>query len=277
MTICNYSETAKHYDTTRQPVGLEIILDFLQTRLSAPLKELRVLDAGCGTGNYLEGLYSREVFAYGIEQNPRMLAIAKAKIAPEYRDRLTDGDLVSLNVSPGSFDAVIVNMVLHHLTDLKCSENPNTHIETAIQSFANGLSSEGLLIVSTSTAEQIRKGFWWAALIPNAVSKVLERFPSIEVLDEIAIHAGFRKYDQVAVLHQCLQRDSSIDYGNPLNNAYLDGDSTWALCTPEEIEQARQTLEKQASSSSMEVVVKDLLQKARKYGQATFLVYQKHS
>ena len=47
----NYTAVSEDYDRTRVPIGIEIILGCLASG-GCPLASLRVLDAGCGTGNY---------------------------------------------------------------------------------------------------------------------------------------------------------------------------------------------------------------------------------
>lgn len=51
-----YKIGSPNYDTTRVPIGLEIILGCL-TRTGIPLGEQAVLEAGSGTGNYLQALW----------------------------------------------------------------------------------------------------------------------------------------------------------------------------------------------------------------------------
>ena len=48
----NYTQSAKNYDKFRVPVGVEIIIGYL-TMNKKPLDQQVILDAGCGTGNYL--------------------------------------------------------------------------------------------------------------------------------------------------------------------------------------------------------------------------------
>ena len=47
----NYTAVSEDYDRTRVPIGIEIILGCLASG-GCPLASLRLLDAGCGTGNY---------------------------------------------------------------------------------------------------------------------------------------------------------------------------------------------------------------------------------
>ena len=51
----DYDKTSGHYDKTRIPIGVEIILGCL-VKSGRALNKMKVLDAGCGTGNYSEEL-----------------------------------------------------------------------------------------------------------------------------------------------------------------------------------------------------------------------------
>lgn len=51
----DYDKTSGHYDKTRIPIGVEIILGCL-VKSGRALNQMKVLEAGCGTGNYPEAL-----------------------------------------------------------------------------------------------------------------------------------------------------------------------------------------------------------------------------
>ncbi len=76
----NYTSTSQNYDLTRQPVGLELIFGALACG-SRPLGEQTILDAGCGTGNYLAALAGKVARVEGVELNSGMLETARTKTA----------------------------------------------------------------------------------------------------------------------------------------------------------------------------------------------------
>ena len=51
----DYNAVSTDYDKSRVPIGSEIITGCLTTS-GKPLDEIRMLDAGCGTGNYTQEL-----------------------------------------------------------------------------------------------------------------------------------------------------------------------------------------------------------------------------
>jgi SAM-dependent methyltransferase len=71
-----------------------------------------ILDLGCGTGA-LAGSFRPEAYV-GVDPNPRYVARARATHS-RYRFEVADGR--SLPFTDGSFDAVLIGGVIHHLDD----------------------------------------------------------------------------------------------------------------------------------------------------------------
>ena len=86
----NYTSTSENYDLTRQPVGLELIFGALACG-SRSLGEQTVLDAGCGTGNYLATLAGKMARVEGVELSSGMMETARAKTADLSELRLQQG------------------------------------------------------------------------------------------------------------------------------------------------------------------------------------------
>jgi len=69
----NYAFASEDYDKTRVPVGVGTILSCL-ARSGVPLNEQTVLEAGCGTGNYLQAPRPYLGRLAGVDFNEGMLA-----------------------------------------------------------------------------------------------------------------------------------------------------------------------------------------------------------
>jgi len=91
-----------------------------------------VLDAGCGTGRYLELIRSRNARAIGIDRSQAMLSCATRPAA------LIRGDLCALPLETGSVDAVVCALALGDVADLAL----------AIAEFARVVRPGGLLLYS---------------------------------------------------------------------------------------------------------------------------------
>jgi ubiquinone/menaquinone biosynthesis C-methylase UbiE len=76
----SYGETAKAYDITRVPVGLSILIERFDISGLA-LAHQRVLDLGCGAGNYLAALKEIVGLLVGLDGSQEMLLRAAQKCA----------------------------------------------------------------------------------------------------------------------------------------------------------------------------------------------------
>ena len=110
-----YDRWSDTYDATLNPL---VALDrrFTMAALEPRAGE-RVLDAGCGTGTYLEALCRARSEAVGLDFSRGMLSVAKRR-AP--RAALARADLNrELPVGRRAFDAVLSALVSEHLADLR--------------------------------------------------------------------------------------------------------------------------------------------------------------
>lgn len=77
-----------------------------------------IVDLGCGTGDLLTVLREKGDRVIGVEKSPKMLEEARRRFAGTGNHiDLRIGELEHLPLREGEADAVVVNMVLHHLPD----------------------------------------------------------------------------------------------------------------------------------------------------------------
>ena len=112
--FAQYEVDSPNYDTTRVPFGLEIILGCLR-EIGIPLGEQAVLEAGCGTGNYLQSLQPVLGSLVGVDSSEQMLEQARATVTGDVE--LMQGNVLELSMVDESFDAVLSNQVIHHLDE----------------------------------------------------------------------------------------------------------------------------------------------------------------
>ena len=73
----------------------------------------RVLDVGCGAGALARRLAATVPQVDGVDRSPEMVAAARRLSPPNCSFEV--GDALTLDVAPGSYDAVVSSAVLHHL------------------------------------------------------------------------------------------------------------------------------------------------------------------
>jgi ubiquinone/menaquinone biosynthesis C-methylase UbiE len=81
--------------------------------LLPPLENLRILDAGCGTGNFTLLLAAKGARVVGFDRSRAMLAQAKAKATRHFEGAVwVQGDLLKLPFASERFDGVLAILSL---------------------------------------------------------------------------------------------------------------------------------------------------------------------
>jgi len=138
-----FNEHAKSYDEWyATPIGKRV--DEIETRCSFGLLEprsgMKVLDAGCGTGNFSLKLSRLGCAVTGVDLSGEMLAIAIEKARAENLEvEFLPMDVKALEFSDGAFDAVISMAALEFI------ENPLDAAEEMFRVVKRG----GRLVIGT--------------------------------------------------------------------------------------------------------------------------------
>jgi len=98
---------------TATPLNLGKRLRLIE-RHAGPLLKRRVLDCGCGAGEYVRALLARGADAFGVEFDAQKI---EAGQAGELAARIRIGDLEALAFPDASFDVALLNEVLEHVPD----------------------------------------------------------------------------------------------------------------------------------------------------------------
>ena len=114
LTFEDYDSVSVHYDDARRPVGLSSFKKHL--RGSVHKDSHKILDLGCGTGNYLQHLYSEAQEYVGVEQSEGMVKQCQAKIEKlEIKNaKAIQGSAFELPFADGEFTAIISTQTFHH-------------------------------------------------------------------------------------------------------------------------------------------------------------------
>jgi len=280
-TFENYDAASKLYDTTRRAVGVDKIQIALRSMYEdqyAPkgaakgtpprsnfrdfLGDLRVLDAGCGTGNYIPPLLEMGVRSIdGLEFNPGMLEQCKAKMRGVEGVTLCHGSILEIPFEPKSFDFVMTNLVLHHLDDDDSIKDDYSKTRTAIQQCFEALHGEGsALYISTSFVTALKSACWEYAAFPSSLSIIEQRYHDFEWWQDRLSAAGFQHVEQHTITEPLMDDEVYFTLENVFEAEWRKTDSTFARVTPEEVEAARTLLQPVIADKAKK---KDFVQKYR--------------
>ena len=265
----NYTAVSADYDRTRVPIGFEIILGCLAAG-GRPLASLRLLDAGCGTGSY-SAVLRRYVGAIdAVDLNPSMLDVARAKLdrAPGCPVTLHEAGIDALPFEDASFDAVMVNQVLHHLPDSRREGWPL--LRRVLAEFARALRPGGAAVINTCSHEQLRRGWWHAALVPAAVDAMCGRHADTKVLNGLLAEAGLAPRGRFVPTEAVLQGDAYFDGHGPLDPAWRRGDSLWSVVSASELERALVRIRALTEAGSLDAFVAEHDRMRTSVGQVGF-------
>jgi len=180
----DYDEIASEYARHRQvhPGVLGSLLS-----VSGVGNTSRVLEVGCGTGNYIVALESLAgCSCWGIDPSEEMLSRARersenASFQPGRAERL---------LFPESFfDLVFSVDVIHHVS------NRRAYFREAYRV----LKADGTICTVTDSEQIIRHREPLAVYFPDTVGVDLDRYPRIRELREVMHHVGFSEVAETLV------------------------------------------------------------------------------
>eukprot|EP00937_MAST-01D_sp_MAST-1D-sp2_P000474 g474.t1 len=214
----------------RKPIDLANFFeaaDAVSANRGKPVSDLKLLDVGCGTGNYLRAVSPKLGDCVGLEYNEGMLEQAQAKEMPGVE--LSQGTALDLTrFKPGSFDLVIMTQVLHHL-------EPEVH-RHVLEQISRVIAPGGAFWMSTQTPHQHMDGFWWTPLIPKASAKVAARFSGLPELTRTMSEAGFASCGSHVPAETLISPPHYLVRDGPFDEIFRNCDSTWSAATDDELQ-----------------------------------------
>ncbi|MFT6810972.1 MAG: ubiquinone/menaquinone biosynthesis C-methylase UbiE [Saprospiraceae bacterium] len=266
----DYTSTSTGYDETREPVGTEIIFDCF-SKSSVPLNEMVVLDAGCGTGSHSSIIINRVKKVEAVELNLGMINKAKQKMFDaelEGRIAFHHASIDKMPIENESIDAIMVNQVFHHLPQ----DFPKdfSKLQEVIKEFNRVLKPGGVLVIHTCSNQQLRNGYWYSKLIPNAVDLICDKYILIDELSKMLENNGF-DFKESITKALGYQGQSYFDVEGPLKASWRAGDSVWSLVPAKELELVISKVKELNNSGGMEDYIKQHDKQRPSIGQILFL------
>lgn len=266
----DYGAVSQTYDETRIPIGVDILCAFLAAA-DKPLPQLCLLDAGCGSGAYAEAMLYHVGRIEAVDLNDGMLAVARRKLAREEADGRIAFHRASIDALPfgaGSFDAAMINQVLHHLED---GDDASFPVHRAVLSEMHRvLRPGGVLVINMCTHTQLRNGYWYYDLVPEARDACIRRHVPDGRLADMLAEAGFALRGREAPLEAVMQGAAYFDVTGPLSESWRKGDSFWALATPAQTATAEARVREMQAAGTLDAWFRERDARRAGVGQFTF-------
>jgi len=272
----DYATVSKAYDETRVPIGAEVLLGCLSAAAML-LEQVRLLDAGCGTGAYSRALLPHVSRIDAVDLNGDMLAVARAKLAEQEaagRILFHQGGIDALSFADETFDAAMINQVLHHLEDGADKTWP--HHAAVIAEMARVLRPGGVLVVNMCTHEQLRAGYWYYDLVPQAREACIRRHIPPAQLLAMMEGKGLHPNPPAPVFDAVMQGEAYFDITGPLRESWRKGDSFWALATLSQIAKAEAQVREMQEAGTLKGWFQERDARRKGVGQFTFFSAVKH-
>ena len=178
----NYDRSAAEYAAHRQ-IHIGVFSELCRKVQSGA--NTKVLEVGCGTGNYITELLARQSCrAYGLDPSAGMLARARARL-----EAVTwlQGSAERLGFGKATFDLIFSVDVIHHVIDRA----------TFYYGAARALRQGGWICTVTDSEDIIRRREILSGYFPETVEKELDRYPRIAQLEAWMAAAGLGSFEVV--------------------------------------------------------------------------------
>lgn len=238
-----YDSIGIGYDATRRADP------YLTTRIAhhlALLPQGRYLDLACGTGNYTLAMAAHGGQWIGVDSSAHMLQTAHRKGTGVLWQQ---ADANALPFTSGCFQGILCTLAIHHFPALY-----------SVLREARRILQQGVLVVFTSTAEQMR-GYWLNAYFPQAMARSIAQMPSMHTILTAFTEAGWRLSARELYEVQPDLQDGFLYSGKHHPERYLSenvrrGISTFAnLADPAEVRSGCQRLQDDMQSGRLAQVI----------------------
>ena len=210
--VIDYAGLAQEYARHRK-VHPEVLRDLLQE--SGIDAQSRVLEVGCGTGNYILALESAVGCpCWGIDPSQEMLAEATERPG---RVHFQVGRAEQLEFSTGFFDLVFSVDVIHHLED----------IARYFQEASRVLKAGGCVCTVADSEWIIRHREPLAVYFPESVDVDLQRYPRMNDLRAVMQEAGFGGIVEHTAEFPYELRDVQAYRDRAFSSLFLIGEEAW--------------------------------------------------
>jgi ubiquinone/menaquinone biosynthesis C-methylase UbiE len=232
-----------------------------------------LLDGGCGTGSYSHALIEHVRHIAAVDMSPGMIEAASHKCERFRRNgriRFNRARIDALPFKDETFDAVMINQVLHHIG--KTGNGQTSELRLILKEISRVLRPKGFLVINTCSQKQLRHSYWYYNLIPEAAKKLRGRYLPLDNLRELLRECGFTHTEQSIAFNDTFQGDAYFDPFGPLIKEWRDGDSVFALTSEQELKAAVNKILEMRSDNRLYRFLEKHNQQRTSFGQATLIL-----
>jgi SAM-dependent methyltransferase len=262
----DYTRTSKVYDQYRVPAGFEDLHRYIKDIV--PEGKGKIIEVGCGTGNYLTKLSENGKFELlvGLDLNEGMLEQLKSKIINKPFMEVSHASAQSIPYKDGFFDVVYGCQTLHHYGD----------DEFRIQFFQEAfriLRPGGRLIINFYEPHQSLV-MWNLVLCPKAIVEDIKKQRTADENSQMAKQCGFNEVDRQICKESWFNEELYYDFGFMLKPQCFDSDSTFSLASDKDKKFCTEICKEMKGENNNGYI--DVMKKMLTYyGSTTFLVFEK--
>lgn len=227
------------YDRSRDhgPRWLQYWMDVLTSHLDRE-RVTRILDLGCGTGRFTEGLAIRfDAEVIGVDPSTKMLELARAKRSDD-RVQYERAWAEELPLSDGSVDVIFMSMSFHHFADPAAAARECRRV----------LREGGTVLVRTGSREQIPT-YPYVPFFPTALPIMEDLLPDRATVHRVFGAAGFR-----LATSELVRQEIAGDWLDYAGKVAARGDSVLARLSESDFERGLAALRQHASTARPEPV-----------------------
>ncbi len=240
------------YDLTDIPEGYDRARDhgpeyinLWMNEIESQLNEQKIngiVDLGCGTGRFTEGLAARfNTTVFGVDPSDKMLERARAKRLDD-RVQYMNGHSESIPIPSRSVDMVFMSMSFHHFN------NP----DDSLRECGRVLRENGIAVLRSGTLEQI-PSYPYVPFYPSSYPLLEEILLSSRDTQAIFESNGFRM-----IASKVITQAIAPDWKSYAEKIAAGGDSVLARLNPDEFNEGLNAIRAYAADSKNAAVVEPI-------------------
>ena len=210
----DYNDLARDYATHRRAEPIVVAALIAGGKVG---RATRVLEVGCGTGNYIGAIAAQTgCSANGVDVSTEMLGFARERCPGV---ALRECPAERLAAPDGAFDFVYSIDAIHHFastSDFYCEA-------------ARVLAPGGRIATSTHSEAMLRKGELLTHYFPEAIEANVARYPSISRLADEMAAAGFIGIEETVIAYPFVMADGGLYANKADSTLHLISDQAYEL------------------------------------------------